>query len=334
MFIADIHCFQSESKEKEDKYMENEIDLEKKIKKLNNIILKAGQSAHTVHMLTKPQAFNDNIYKQALGYQNRLYLKKAQRIKPTLYDGVVISNKHVATPVIDDEKTLILKEDFRKCFIPEQEVLADEALWYHMLNPSTKSSVALPIKIESPKELLKVSLVNESLKRLKLHLANFDKAVKIRTTPNARTEGMFKLDLVPLAPKLLQNMEAHIDYLKYTQEQADTLREIVKQAKAKQLLDNALDFSCKHAQRIQELLVYVCDACPNAIKPTAKKVVVTTKNNDKKVRLAEPLTSLSNINQVELCKTSHSNTLVLSPTRLKCSTSNCGSKPTGNKEMI
>ncbi|GKB40804.1 hypothetical protein Tco_0885746 [Tanacetum coccineum] len=36
---------QSESKEKEDKYMENEIDLEKKIKKLDNILFKAGQSA-------------------------------------------------------------------------------------------------------------------------------------------------------------------------------------------------------------------------------------------------------------------------------------------------
>nr|GFC27692.1 hypothetical protein [Tanacetum cinerariifolium] len=34
--------------------------------------------------------------------------------------------------------------------------------------------------------------------------------------PSANTivSGMFKLDLVPVAPKLLQNMEAHIDYLK------------------------------------------------------------------------------------------------------------------------
>ncbi|GJT27913.1 retrovirus-related pol polyprotein from transposon TNT 1-94 [Tanacetum coccineum] len=83
--------FKNESKEKENKYIENEIDLEKKIKKLDNIIFKVGQSAHTVHMLTKPQAFYDNIHKQALGYQNPFYLKKAQRIKPTLYDGIVIS---------------------------------------------------------------------------------------------------------------------------------------------------------------------------------------------------------------------------------------------------
>nr|GFB72804.1 hypothetical protein [Tanacetum cinerariifolium] len=113
---------------------------------------------------------------------------------------------------------------------------------------------------------------------------------------------MFKQDLVSLAPKLLQNKEAHIDYLKeahidylkFTQEQVDILWGIVKQAKAKQPLDDALDFACKHAQQIQELLVYVRDTFPNEINLSAKKVVVTPTNKVKKV-------------------------------------SNCGSKPFGNK---
>ncbi|GKC82835.1 hypothetical protein Tco_1138552 [Tanacetum coccineum] len=69
--------------------------------------------------------------------------------------------------------------------------------------------------------------------------------------PNATTiaPGMFKLDLDPLAPRLLKNRITHIDYLKYTQEQANILWEIVD---AKQPLDNALDFACKHAKQIQE----------------------------------------------------------------------------------
>ncbi|GJX87410.1 hypothetical protein Tco_0339424 [Tanacetum coccineum] len=216
--------FKSESKEKEDKYMENEIDLEKKIKELDNILFKVGQSAQTVHMLTKPQAFYDNIHKQALGYQNPFHLKKAQRIKPTLYDGIVMSDKHVAMPVIDDEETLILEEksrskmsekakdpeiinknishkpidyeklnrlseDFGKRFTPQQEMDAEQAFWLRISNPTSKPSDASPVKIEAPKELPKVSLVNESLKKLKFHLARFDNVVKIRTTPDARTEG-------------------------------------------------------------------------------------------------------------------------------------------------
>ncbi|GJV13573.1 hypothetical protein Tco_1355114 [Tanacetum coccineum] len=78
--------------------------------------------------------------------------------------------------------------------------------------------------------------------------------------PSANTivPGMFKLDLEPLAPRLLQNREAHIDYLKYTQEQADILREIVKQAKVEHPLDK-----------------------------DAKKVAVTPKNKVKKVGLPD-----------------------------------------------
>ncbi|GJU51798.1 hypothetical protein Tco_1221353 [Tanacetum coccineum] len=204
--------------------MEKEIDLEKKIKELDNIVYKVGQSAQTVHMLTKPQSFYDNVHKQALGYQNPFYLKKAQRLKPTLYDGIVISEKHVAMPVIDDEETLILEEesrskmsekekdpeaikqnishkpidyeklnrltkDFRKRFTPQQELSAEQAFWLRISNPTIESSYTPPVKVEVSSELLKVSLVNESLKKLKFQLAQFDSVVKKRTTPDALTKG-------------------------------------------------------------------------------------------------------------------------------------------------
>ncbi|GJV50651.1 retrovirus-related pol polyprotein from transposon TNT 1-94 [Tanacetum coccineum] len=355
--------FKNESKEKENKYMENEIDLEKKIKELDNIVYKVGQSAQTVHMLTKPQAFYDNTHKQALGYQNPFYLRKALRIKPTLYDGAVISKKHVVMPVIDDEETLILEEesrskmfekakdpeviakkishkpidyeklnslieDFETRFSPQQELSAEQMFWFHMFNPTIEPSYSPPVIVDFPSELPKVSLVNASLKKLKFHLTQFDSVVKKRKTPSTLEEGkeidenvvhipsattivpgMFKLDLVPLPPRLLQNREVHINYLRNTQEQANILREIVEQAKVKQPLDGDLDLACN-----------------------TKKVAVTPMNNVKKVRLAEPLTSSSNIKQVESSNTSDSNTPVLSSTGVKCSTSNCGSKPPGNKK--
>nr|GEV24204.1 hypothetical protein [Tanacetum cinerariifolium] len=77
--------------EKEAKDIDKEITLEKKVKELNTIVCKMGQSAQTVHMLTKPQVFYDNNLKQALGFQNPFYLKKAQQIRPTIYDGSVIA---------------------------------------------------------------------------------------------------------------------------------------------------------------------------------------------------------------------------------------------------
>ncbi|GJR41940.1 retrovirus-related pol polyprotein from transposon TNT 1-94 [Tanacetum coccineum] len=216
--------FKNESKEKESKYMENEIDLEKKIKELDNIIYKLGQSAQTVHMLTKPQVFYDNTHKQALGYQNPFYLKKAQRITPTLYDGSVISSQHAASLVINEEETLILEEvsrskmlakqndpiskekkvnttpinyvelnklskDFGKCFVPRQELFAEQAFWLQTSNPNNEESDISPGRIEAPSELPKVSLVNTSLKKLKFHLSKFDTVVKKQITPDAITEG-------------------------------------------------------------------------------------------------------------------------------------------------
>ncbi|GJS91179.1 hypothetical protein Tco_0773815 [Tanacetum coccineum] len=105
--------FKNESEEKENKYMDKEYDLEKKIKELDNIVYKVGQSAQRMHMLMKPQVFYDDTHKQAFGYQNLFYLKKAQRIKPTLYDGSVISGKHDVIYVVDEEETLILEEESR-----------------------------------------------------------------------------------------------------------------------------------------------------------------------------------------------------------------------------
>ncbi|GJT31768.1 ribonuclease H-like domain-containing protein [Tanacetum coccineum] len=116
-------------------------------------------------------------------------------------------------------------------------------------------------------------------------------------------------------------------------EQADILRGIVKQAKAKQPLDNTLEFACKHAKRIHELLVYVLDTCPTMNKPSKKLVAVTPMTKVKKVRFSKPLTSSSNIHkQVESSKTPDSNTPVLPSTGLKSSTSASRSQFTGNKK--
>ncbi|GJU65234.1 hypothetical protein Tco_1247069 [Tanacetum coccineum] len=50
---------------------------------------------------------------------------------------------------------------------------------------STTLTSHTPVRIEAPSEIPKVSLVNESLKKLKYHLASFDKVVKKRTTSDA-----------------------------------------------------------------------------------------------------------------------------------------------------
>ncbi|GJY35870.1 hypothetical protein Tco_0421248 [Tanacetum coccineum] len=66
-----FNVLKNDSKEKEAKNIDKEIALEKKVKELDNIVYKMGQSAQTVHMLTKPQVFYDNNLKQALDFGKR-----------------------------------------------------------------------------------------------------------------------------------------------------------------------------------------------------------------------------------------------------------------------
>ncbi|GJS28167.1 hypothetical protein Tco_0488787 [Tanacetum coccineum] len=104
---ATIH----DGREKKAKNIDKEISLEKKVKELDNIVYKMGQSIQTVHMLTKPQVFYDNNLKQALGFQNPFYLKKAQQNRPMLYDGIVIAKENNVISIDDSEETLMLEEE-------------------------------------------------------------------------------------------------------------------------------------------------------------------------------------------------------------------------------
>nr|GEX47847.1 hypothetical protein [Tanacetum cinerariifolium] len=180
-------------------------------------------SAQTVHMLTKPQVFYNHATRQALGFQNPRYLKKAQQLKPNLYDGSVIG-KYDVIVVPDSENTLLYAEesrskmiakqndpqliekkvitkpidyatlnqlstDFNTRFVPQTESYAEQAFWSQysvQTDEPTHSGTAI---VEVPKELPKVSMVNSCLKKLKYHLASFDVVVKEPTTATAIIEG-------------------------------------------------------------------------------------------------------------------------------------------------
>ncbi|GJS01627.1 integrase, catalytic region, zinc finger, CCHC-type containing protein [Tanacetum coccineum] len=78
---------------------------------------------------------------------------------------------------------------------------------------------------------------NTTINNMKKHIENLKgKSVSNCIDPvnNSKVIApeMFKLDLQPLSYNLKKNREAHVDYSKITKEHADTLREIVDQARA------------------------------------------------------------------------------------------------------
>ncbi|GJX63282.1 integrase, catalytic region, zinc finger, CCHC-type containing protein [Tanacetum coccineum] len=119
-------------------------------------------------------------------------LSGPQRIKPILYDGKVLSKTHDVLSVVDDEETLILAEesrskmvekqndpimkkekinitpinyselnklaeDFRKRFVPQQELSAEQNCGYKVLTRTLKNlrTSNTLVKIEIPSELPK-----------------------------------------------------------------------------------------------------------------------------------------------------------------------------------
>ncbi|GJW20951.1 retrovirus-related pol polyprotein from transposon TNT 1-94 [Tanacetum coccineum] len=188
------------------------------------------------------------------------------------------------------------------------------------------------IKIELEHSVAKLLSKNERLHKEIEHLKKIykDQVDSIKNTRALSKEQCDSL-IAQLNSKSMEN--ADLKGQIQEKEQADILQGIFKQAKAKQPLDNVLDFAYKHAKRIQELLVYVRDTCPNANTPSKKLVAVTPINKVKKVRFSEPRTSSGNIHkQVESSKTPYSNTLVLPSTWLKSSTSASRSQPTSNEK--
>ncbi|GJX26050.1 hypothetical protein Tco_0232346 [Tanacetum coccineum] len=87
----------SDFKTREYELLDKLIQSEKKVKELDNILVKTCQSIQMMHMfLPKPDLFSHTEHKMALGYQNPFYLKQAQLKQQSLYNG----NDHV-TAILD-----------------------------------------------------------------------------------------------------------------------------------------------------------------------------------------------------------------------------------------
>ncbi|GKD25118.1 hypothetical protein Tco_1231332 [Tanacetum coccineum] len=184
----------------------------------------------------------------------------------------------------------------------------------------------LNIKLDHMEKGLVITTLKNDLRKLK------GKAlVNNGITKHIIDLDMLKIDMEPIAPKLLNNKITYSDYLKHTQEQDAILKEVVEQGKSQNPLNNSLDSACKYTKRIQELLIIIRQTCLSINNSGDKLVVVTPQNKDKRVRFTELVTSLGN----KTTKTNSSSNLVsnrpvLSSIEVNQSTSASGSQPSGN----
>ncbi|GJT35464.1 retrovirus-related pol polyprotein from transposon TNT 1-94 [Tanacetum coccineum] len=173
--------------ENEDKYHDTVLDLEAKLKKNVDLILKLGNSLQGMFMLgPKPLSVYDQQLKHGLGYPNPYTLKQAISQCPKLYLASSLGNSEISLNVRDTEDTLddasksqqkvyekmndpIAVANKQNCwtidyaqinalykdFVPQKELSAEQKYFPSSFIPSDKNSNATPsIPASMPKVIM------------------------------------------------------------------------------------------------------------------------------------------------------------------------------------
>nr|GEW91835.1 retrovirus-related Pol polyprotein from transposon TNT 1-94 [Tanacetum cinerariifolium] len=169
---------------------------------------------------------------------------------------------------LEEIETINIELDHRVTkLIAENEHLKQT---YKQLYDSIKSS-----RIRSKEQSLK-----DTLRKIKGKVV-VDEAVILHPI----NPELMKIDVAPLAPKLQNSRTAHYDYLKHTQEETATLREIVEHERSLNSLNTSLDYACntkkdKIQQTPSKAKKNKLKAYPRNVRTSSqnKKSVVNTKD--------------------------------------------------------
>ncbi|GJT02871.1 integrase, catalytic region, zinc finger, CCHC-type containing protein [Tanacetum coccineum] len=175
---------------------------------------------HMSKQCTKPKRKWDDSW-----FKDKVLLVQAQVNGQILHEEELA---FLADPGIAEETLILVEESRLKMFLKQKDPIMLEKkvnttpVDYTVLNQLSQDFETRPTKVEVPKELPKVSMVNTSLKKLKHHLAGFDVVVKERTMATAITEGSwgfehtkacFRDEIIPFVKALKDLFNTFDQYL-------------------------------------------------------------------------------------------------------------------------
>nr|GEZ75444.1 hypothetical protein [Tanacetum cinerariifolium] len=207
---------------------------------------------------------------------------------------VVVKERTTATTITEGTVTKLvaenehLKQTYKQLYdsIKSSRIRSKEQCDDLIKQVNIKSAKNSDLNTSLQEKVLVITTLKETLSKLK------GKAVVTEAiTLHPIDPALLKIDVAPSAPKLRNNRTAHTDYLRHTQEEIATLREIVESERLLNPLNTSLDYACKYTKHIQELLIILQQTCPCSTDLGTKLMAVTPKNNDKKIRLTEHIPS-------------------------------------------
>nr|GFB70041.1 hypothetical protein [Tanacetum cinerariifolium] len=113
--VEEVTFLKKDFKPKENKYLEDFLDMKSLKENVKDRLIKQDQSLQTVHMLCRPKPYYNELNRVAIGYKNPLCLTHAKQVQPALYNGhESIKGNHAPAIVHNTEDTLEIVEITRK----------------------------------------------------------------------------------------------------------------------------------------------------------------------------------------------------------------------------
>ncbi|GJV08834.1 hypothetical protein Tco_1346490 [Tanacetum coccineum] len=113
--VEEVTSLKKDFKQKENKYLEEFLDMKALKEKVEDKLYKQDQSLQIVHMLCKPKPYYDEQNKVAISYKNTLCLTRAKQVQPALYNGhEIIKTNHVPAIMHNSKDTLEIADITKK----------------------------------------------------------------------------------------------------------------------------------------------------------------------------------------------------------------------------
>nr|GFB35504.1 hypothetical protein [Tanacetum cinerariifolium] len=177
--VEEVTSLKKDFKQKENKYLEEFLDMKALKEKVEDKLYKLDLSLQTVHMLCKPKPYYDDQYKVAIGYKNPLCLTHAKQVQPALYNGhEIIKTDHVLTIVHNSEDTLEIAKITRKKMNEKMKT----PLWTHNkinIRPPDYSKENIQAKSAKPVRALTMYPPNTPVKLVPKALTTEIKEMKV-----------------------------------------------------------------------------------------------------------------------------------------------------------
>ncbi|GJT89138.1 retrovirus-related pol polyprotein from transposon TNT 1-94 [Tanacetum coccineum] len=210
--VEEVTSLKKDFKQKENKYLEEFLDMKALKEKVEDKLYKQDQSLQTVHMLCKPKPYYDEQRKVAIGYKNPLCLTRAKQ--DTLEIAEITRkkmNEKMKDPECVKKKVKIAPHDYSKenylaTFTPQTQLTPEQIFWSKDLikmkaealkeqTPASRPIKALTVyPPNTPATLVPRVLPTKSQVKINIFaliqlFSDFEKTCKKRITPTGLTEG-------------------------------------------------------------------------------------------------------------------------------------------------